>query len=250
MGIRASTNVSAISSRFDPGLVRPQSSGEDDATIPGTGPAPVVATALRGMIRSQQEHLRNANHGVALVRTAEGWLTLVSETLGRLRELAPLPDGERGAGDGAAAALVAELAGIAGSAEFGGIRLLDGSTRALRLPVGEGTFLEVALPATSAAALGLDAPDLAAGALPAIDAALAYVATAASGLAAAAEQLARGIAVGSIGAVRGDAPIRDAGEAERIAGLTRERILRDPELPRRAQAGVEPGYALSLLVRG
>ena len=241
MGIHPNANISVTSGRFDPGLVRPKSSGDHDVRMPGTGPAPVIATGLRGMIRSQQEDLRNANDAVALVHTAQGWLDRIGPALARLGELATLPDG--GVGSEEAQALIAEIDTISASAEVGGIHLLDGSSSALRVPVAGGSpagaFVEVAMTNASPTALGLASFDLGPGALPAIDEAIGRVAATRGGLTGAAELLAEDIR----GATRGDAPIRDAEEANRIAALTRDRILADPSAQRRSQADVESGYA-------
>lgn len=241
MGIHANANISAASDRFDPGLVRPKSSRDHDVRMPGTGPAPVIATALRGMIRSQQEDVRNANDGVALVHTAHGWLDRIGSALARLGELATLPDG--GVGNAEAQALIADIDRMSASAEVGGIHLLDGSARALRVPVAggppDGAFIEVALTDASPVALGLAALELGPGALPAINEAIGRIAATRSGLTGAAELLAEDIR----GVTRGDEPIRDAEEANRIAALTRDRIVADPRAQRRSQADVESGYA-------
>jgi flagellin-like hook-associated protein FlgL len=240
MGIRANASVSAIG-RFDPGLVRPKSSGQNDVNLPGTGPAPVIATALRGMIRSQQEDLRNANDSVALVHTAEGWIDRIGSALARLGELATLPDG--GVGNAEAHALIADIDRMSASAEVGGIHLLDGSARALRVPVAggppDGAFIEVALTDASPVALGLAALELGPGALPAIDEAIGRIAATRSGLTGAAELLTEDIR----GVARGDAPIRDADEADRVAARTRDRILADPTARLEARADLEPDRA-------
>src|SRR5580704_13309514 len=92
-----------------------------------------ISEKLKANIRSMKQATRNANDGISLVQTAEGAMNEVDNILIRMRELSiqaasdTIGDVERGFIDKEVQNLKSEINRIAGSTEFNGTRLLDGS---------------------------------------------------------------------------------------------------------------------------
>ena len=177
MGLRVNTNVASLNAqrhlyntttRFGKSMERLSSglrinrSGDDAAGL-------AISESLKSDIRALQQASRNAADGISLVQTAEGSLDEVNNILLRLRELAQqaatetLGEDERGYLNAEFQELLDEVDRISSTAEFNGIKLLDGSANILRVQVGIGTDATtsaVSIDLTtgmSSAALGLTA---------------------------------------------------------------------------------------------
>ena len=153
MGLRVNTNVASLNAqrhlydttaRFGKSMERLSSglrinrSGDDAAGL-------AISESLKSDIRALQQASRNAADGISLVQTAEGSLDEVNSILLRLRELAEqsatetLGEKERGYLDDEFQELLQEIDRISATAEFNGIKLLDGTAAMLRVQVGIGT---------------------------------------------------------------------------------------------------------------
>jgi flagellin len=153
MGLRVNTNVASLNAqrhlyntttRFAKSMERLSSglrinrSGDDAAGL-------AISESLKSDIRALQQASRNAADGISLVQTAEGSLDEVNNILLRLRELAEqsatetLGAEERVYLDSEFQELLDEIDRISSTAEFNGIRLLDGTAQILDVQVGIGT---------------------------------------------------------------------------------------------------------------
>jgi len=153
MGIRINTNVGSLNAQrhlynttmgFQKSMERLSSgmrinrSGDDAAGL-------AISESLKSDIRALQQASRNAADGVSLVQVAEGSLDEVNNILLRLRELAEqaatetLGEDERVYLDNEFQELLDEIDRISTTAEFNGIKLLDGSQAVLDVQVGIGT---------------------------------------------------------------------------------------------------------------
>jgi flagellin len=101
-----------------------------------------ISEKLRGQIGGLDQARRNVQDGISLVQTAEGSLTEVHSMLQRVRELAvqynngTLATGDRNAISSEVTQLTDEITRIRDTAQFNGIRLLDGSATTITLQVG------------------------------------------------------------------------------------------------------------------
>ena len=101
-----------------------------------------ISEKLKAHIRSMKQASRNASDGVSLVQVSEGAMNEISNILIRLRELSiqgasdTIGDTERSFINKEVTGLKAEVDRIAGSTEFNGRRLLDGSEENLDIQVG------------------------------------------------------------------------------------------------------------------
>jgi flagellin len=94
----------------------------------------VISQNLRSQVSGLRQATRNAQDGISVVQTAEGALNEVHSILNRMRDLS-VQSANTGSNDLAArtaaqaeiSALSAEVDRIAGSTQFGGVKLLDGS---------------------------------------------------------------------------------------------------------------------------
>jgi flagellin len=101
-----------------------------------------ISEKMKSHIRSMKQASRNANDGISLIQVAEGGLTEMGNILTRMRELSiqgasdTIGDTERGFIDKEVQQLKSEFDRIAGSTEFNGTKLLNGSSPALDIQVG------------------------------------------------------------------------------------------------------------------
>lgn len=111
-------------------------SAKDDAA--GLAISERFTTQIRGL----NQAIRNANDGVSLAQTAEGALSTASDALQRIRELAVQSindtnsSSDRQALNNEVNQLIAEVNRIAGSTQFNGQNILDGSLSTLTFQVG------------------------------------------------------------------------------------------------------------------
>jgi flagellin len=101
-----------------------------------------ISEKLRGQIGGLGQAQRNAQDAVSLVQTAEGSLNEVHSMLQRVRELAvqfqngTLSTSDKAAITAEASQLASEIERIGATADFNGIKLLDGSKTTISFQVG------------------------------------------------------------------------------------------------------------------
>jgi flagellin len=271
MGLRVNTNIASLTaqkhlsevtirlqgnySRLSSGLRIANAS--DDAA--GLG----ISERMRSQIRSYGAASRNAQDGISMVQTAEGALNESSNILNRMRELAiqssngTLTDTDRATISTEVTSLVAELDRIAGSTNFNGLNLLDGSatTASIQVGVEANQTIDITLGDATTATLGVDTVDVStqAGANTAmdlIDAAIDTVSSTRGSLGANQNRL--NSAYTSILDARenlsaAESRIRDVDVAYETADMTRNSILQQAAVSVLQQANVQPQLALSLL---
>lgn len=104
-----------------------------------------ISEGLRSQVGGLKVAVRNAQDGISVVQTAEGALTEVHSILQRMRDLAVQAGNDTNNSDartaisGEATQLQSELSRIAGSTNFNGTKLLDGSANTLDFQVGAGS---------------------------------------------------------------------------------------------------------------
>jgi flagellin len=101
-----------------------------------------IAERMNAQVRGLNVAARNANDGVSLAQTAEGALGKVGEMVQRMRELAVQSSNattttvDRAALQQEVSELKSEIDRVAGSTNFNGTKLLDGSFSAAKFQVG------------------------------------------------------------------------------------------------------------------
>lgn len=150
MGLRINTNIQALAAQRSLGnnrqaqessLERLSSgyrinrAGDDAAGL-------AISERIRASVRSLGQANRNAQDGISLVQVAEGGTNEISNILVRMRELSiqgasdTIGDLERGFIHKEIIALKGEIDRIAGTTEFNGTKLLNGSAEMLEVQVG------------------------------------------------------------------------------------------------------------------
>lgn len=272
MGLRITSNIAALNAqrhlynntlayhksleKLSSGL-RINRAGDDAAGL-------AISESLKSDIRALEQAARNAGDGISLVQTAEGALEEINGMLLRMRELAEqslngtLSDSERGYLDLEYQALRAEIDRVAGTTEFNGVALLDG-TLDVGIQVGIGTTsadrIDVSLTdAMDTAGLGLAASIAtasdAADAMTQIEAATGAVVAARAEFGAVQSRLessVRSIANTTENLHAANSRIRDVDLAAETARLTSYEILVQAGLAVLAQANLMPSLAISLL---
>lgn len=271
MGLRVNTNITSLTAQRNLGSVSGRlqgnfarlSSGLRIATAADDAAGLGISERMRSQIRSYGAAARNAQDGISLVQTAEGALNEASNILGRMRELAvqaangTLSAADRTTINDEVTALTDELDRIAGSTEFNGVSLLDGSTASASIQVGinASETIDVTLQDTTTTTLGVGtvAVDTAANANTAIgliDTAIDTVNSARGAMGASQNRLTS--AYTSIQSARenlssAESRIRDVDVAYETADLTRNTILQQAAVSVLSQANVQPQLALRLL---
>ncbi len=150
MGLRINTNIQALAAQRHLNLngeLQKQSldrlaSGQRINRAADDAAGLAISEKLRSEIRSMKQAQRNANDGVSLIQVAEGAMNEISNILIRIRELSiqsasdTLADTERGFLNKEVTQLKDEIRRITSSTEYGGTKLLDGSSPMLELQVG------------------------------------------------------------------------------------------------------------------
>jgi flagellin len=222
-----------------------------------------ISERLRSKVRAWGVAGRNTQDGISLTQTAEGALNEVGNMLSRMRELATqsangtLSDSERTTLDNEFQELVSEIDRIAGSTEFNGIQLLDGTALTADFQVGidAGDTITVGLQDTTATTLGLNSLDLltaenASDAITDLQDALDDVNGARGELGAYMNRLQSAFVNTQIqreNLSAAESRIRDVDVASETADLTRNGILQQAAVSVLAQANVAPQQALRLL---
>jgi flagellin len=122
-----------------------------------------IATKMTSDIRGMAVAIRNANDGISLSQTAEGAMGEVTNMLQRMRELAvqsangTLSKDNRAAMQVEFTQLTAQIDNVAGTTNFNGIKLLDGSSKQVNLQTGTaaGDQVSISLTSVTSKSLGL-----------------------------------------------------------------------------------------------
>ena len=118
---------------------------------------------MESAARSLDVAIRNSHDAISMTQTAEGALGEIENILQRVRELAvqnsnsTLSASDRSMIQSEVTALTAEIDKIAGTTNFNGVNLLDGSNKNVSFQTGinESDALEVALEKSDTKSLGL-----------------------------------------------------------------------------------------------
>jgi flagellin len=215
-----------------------------------------ISEKLRGQIRGLSQAQRNAQDGVSLVQTAEGSLNEVHSMLQRVRELAvqyqngTLSTSDKAAITAEATQLASEIERIGNSADFNGIKLLDGSGGTISFQVGanDGDTISVdtATLADKVSDISVDQTD----AISAIDAAIENVSTLRSTFGAVQNRLEHtlnNLATYQENLTASESRIRDVDMASEMVEFSKNQILQQAGTSMLAQANQAPQAVLSLL---
>ncbi|KAB2167230.1 flagellin FliC [Cronobacter sakazakii] len=238
-------------------------SAKDDAA------GQAIANRMTSQVKGMTQAARNANDGISLVQTAEGNLNEINTNLQRIRELAvQAANDTNGTTDLASinteiTQRLLEIDRIAGSANFNGKKLLDGTATDFNIQVGAGTgdsdTITIKTDALiDAKATSLD-PDLkgainnnaeAKSFIDAADNAIAAVDTARSNLGAIQNRFESTInnlnnSINNLSAAQ--SRIQDADYATEVSNMSRAQILQQAGTSVLSQANQVPQSMLSLL---
>lgn len=231
-----------------------------------------ISEGLRSQVGGLTVAARNAQDGISVIQTAEGALTEVHSILQRVRDLAVQAGNDSNNADSRAAiktesdALGEELTRIAASANFNGIKLLDGSAN-LTFHVGAGGVAaadQIAVDLTTAtapganvtnvgaavAALTFDTAANAAASILLVDAQIKNVSTARSELGAAQnrfESTIKSLNVSKENLSAAESRIRDTDMASEMVKYTRSNVLSQAGTAMLAQANQSNQGVLQLL---
>jgi flagellin len=227
-------------------------SAADDAA--GLG----ISEKMRGQIRGLAQAQRNIQDGQSLTQTAEGSLDEVHSMLQRVRELAvqykngSLSSTNQAAIQSEVNSLASEIDRIGTSAQFNGIKLLDGTTTSVTFQVGANDGEEISVAMVSlGATVGTSFSDMtSATALTDIDAAIDNVSSARATFGAVQNRLDHTLAVSATAQqnlTAAESRIRDVDMADEMTKLTKNQILQQAGTAMLAQANQAPQSVLSLL---
>ncbi len=227
-----------------------------------------IAQKMGDMIKALEQGMENAHDGLSLVQTADGGMDQTSDNLGRMRELAmtaangTLSPDQRDAVQAEFSALKDEVSRIAGSTEFNGQKLLDGSAGELDIALADSgsdtnaiaVDLSVNMDASS---LGLASsrvdggdPTNALAAMRDVDAALAQVSSRRAELGAVSHRLesaTRNMGVAMENTYASRSRVMDTDYAVEMASLARDQVLASAGTAVQAQARGLAATALNLL---
>ena len=224
-----------------------------------------IAETLSAQVRGSQQGVRNAQDGISVLQTAEGALGQVAEQLQRVRELTvqagngTLSAEQRGAIQAEIAAVQQSIDQTAGTAQFNGQKLLDGSAPSVSLQTGANAdqTTQVALPNATTSALGVDganvdvsSPAAANASLATIDAAISAVSSARGRVGAQVSGIEHTIASENVAAenqISARSRIADLDYAKAVVEETRNQLLVDVSTAMLAQANLNRGSVLRLL---
>jgi flagellin len=249
-------------SRLSSGL-RINSAADDAAGL-------AISENMRGITRTLNQAVRNANDGVSMIQIAEGSLNESSNILVRMRELAEqsatgtVGSTERGYIQDEFNKLTSEIDRIATSTEFNGTKMLDGTLSASGVTfqigarnVAANDQINLSLISAKASSLGLGSASSmvnsqtdAQAALTTLDSAIQSVSSMRGGLGATQNRLQstiNNLQVAIENTSAAESRIRDVDVASETANLTRANILTQAGTAILAQANQAPQAALSLL---
>ena len=273
MGLRINTNIASLVAQRNlatvsdkiAGHFRRLSTGLRIATAADDPAGLAMSERLRAQVRSLEQARRNAQDGISMVQTGEGALNEVSSILIRMRELAiqsgngTVSSADRVTLQQEFGELVDEIDRIARSAEFNGIKLLDGTATTIVFQIGGGTSdfdrVSASLGSVRASALALATQNITS--LGAVSTAMGVIDEAIDSvlglrgrfgsmhnrLESAIRYL--GVQVENLSAA--ESRIRDVDVAYETAQLVKAQILQQATISVLAQANSQPQLALRLL---
>lgn len=235
-------------------------SAKDDAA------GQAIANRMTAQIKGMTQAARNANDGISMAQTAEGSLNEINNNLQRVRELAvQASNGTNSTSDLASlqdevTARLEEIDRVAGKTDFNGIKLLNGSAGAsgvVKIQVGANDQDTIDLDLSGAKAdsttLGvkkINLKSMQSSDLATIDAAIAKVDKARSGLGAVQNRFTSAInnlnnTSNNLSAAQ--SRIQDADYATEVSNMSRAQILQQAGTSVLSQANQVPQTVLSLL---
>lgn len=276
MGMRISTNISAIASqRSMSGSTREiqrsmaqLSSGSRITKSADDAAGLAISENLKSQIRSMSQAGRNANDGISMIQTAEGGLNEISNILTRLRELGiqaasdTVGEKERIMINKEVQQLTAESQRIAATTSFGTQKLIDGTGGTFDFQVGiynndaeDRISYHAGDADASASNLGVDGMDFtskegAQDALATLDEAQSTVNGFRANLGALQNRLESTISNAAVmheNLSAANSRIRDADVAQASSEMVRNNILLQASTSTLAQANQVPGLAMKLI---
>jgi flagellin len=215
-----------------------------------------ISEKLRGQIRGLSQAQRNAQDGVSLVQTAEGSLNEVHSMLQRVRELAvqyqngTLSTSDKSAITAEAQQLASEIERIGTTADFNGIKLLDGSKTTVSFQVGanDNDIISVTTASLGNKVGSIDVSQT--NAISAIDAAIGNVSSMRGQFGAVQNRLEHtlnNLATYQENLTASESRIRDVDMASEMVQFSKNQILQQAGTSMLAQANQAPQSVLSLL---
>ncbi|TKJ40269.1 flagellin [candidate division LCP-89 bacterium B3_LCP] len=227
-----------------------------------------ISERFRAQIASMDEAERNANASINMIQTAEGALSVLDETLVRMRALAiqasngTLTSSDRSAIDVEFQQLLSEVTRIANVTNYNGLYLLDGSYSSTGVKFHIGThnvqnedYYHVTFNAMTASALGISGLAItgttsAQNAISSIDTAIDSKDTERTRLGAYVERLQGTISelmTARENATASESMIRDADIAAEMSNFVKSQILMQTGISMLAQANMVPQMVASLV---
>ncbi len=273
MGLRINTNVSSLntqrhlantSSKFAKSMeklssgLRINRAGDDAAGL-------AISEGLKADIRALDQAARNSADGISMTQTAEGSLDEVSSILLRMKELAEqslngtLSNTDRGYLNSEFTALSSEIDRISNSAEFNGVKLLDGTGGTVGIQVGIGTAasdsvdIDLSVDMDAAALTltsGVDTTTSASTSMSEIDAAIETVTSTRADFGAVQNRLEssiRNINMTSENLAAANSRIRDVDIAKETSNMTSHQILMQAGTSILSQANMTSSLAMALM---
>ena len=276
MGLRINTNVASINAQRNLRKTRLNlnktleklSSGERIKRAGDDAAGLAISENLKAQIRGLKQAERNAADGISLVQIAEGGLTEISNILIRLRELAvqaasdTIGPTERKFLNVEFEQLTSEIDRIAGSTEFNGVPLLNGTGAVFDIqigtrndPISDRLTFDASSADVNVAALGLNLASVAdkissQNSLSAIDQAIISVSGIRADFGALQNRLqstVNNIAISVENLSAANSRVRDTDIAASTADLTKNNILMNAGVSVLAQANQSTSAALSLI---
>ncbi len=276
MGLRINTNTSSIAAQRALGItknnldnnLRKLSSGERITRAGDDAAGLAISEKLKGHIRGLRQAKRNSDDGVALIQTAEGALSEISNIVIRLRELSiqaasdTVGDTERGFSNIEFQNLLEEVQRISQGSEFNGRKLLDGTGGVVEIQVGihndptndrikyDSTTTDATLAALGLVGEGIANKEGAQLSLAKLDEALTRINGTRANLGALQNRLqsaSNTIAIAEENFSAANSRIRDVDVAAETADMAKNNILSQAGVSVLAQANQSPNFALKLL---
>jgi len=246
--VQTSTNAAKSMERLSSGY-RINRAADDAAGL-------AISEKLRGQIRGLAQAQRNSQDGVSLVQTAEGSLNEVHSMLQRVRELAvqysngTLSTSDKAAITAEAQQLSSEIERIGTTADFNGIKLLDGSTSTVSFQVGanDNDIISVDTASLGSKVGTIDVSQT--DAISAIDAAISNVSSLRGSFGAVQNRLEHtlnNLATYQENLTASESRIRDVDMASEMVEFSKDQILQQAGTSMLSQANQLPNSVLSLL---
>lgn len=272
--LRIQHNLDAATAKMNTSMER-MSSGSKINSAKDDAAGLAVSTTLKNTISSSKVAADNVHIGSDMLSSIEGTLNVISDNLGRIRDLTEqASNGTYSTDDLSAIASevskrITMVDNLAQSTSFNGIKLLDGSaTAGITLQIGTGSnavdkltldssiFAGVTMSSTLSglsAAISAGSPAATSAFLATIDAAVKNMTTRVTSIGAAQNQLAAvgdGLQVQTQNLTSALSTIKDADIAHESAAYVQQQILQQASASLLTQANSAPQIALTLIKGG